>query len=361
MKKYIFCVNIQGVSVSLKTNSTNYIEYLNNYISPIGIEESIDADINVYIDLEESIFTHRQYGIFYEPDDLKRIGRRVLLNDNDVICDGFNQLNSLKCRCSYNDKTQIYGHLNLNKSEYLLKRMYQQIVRKRKYIEYKFDVYATLTYYMIYYPILYALEKNNIHPLHASAILYKDHGIVIPGLPGVGKSTLSFAFLAEKNAKFISDNILLYDKSSVYSFFEPLKLDKNAMTLININKDVFVNIGSDSYYDREAYRVNMSSSLDSVRPEILLIPVRSNKTVLTPISAQQATQFSIDFNNIAGEINSYLSYSSIQNLNRNERLAENRIESLLELCNSMKCFILNIESGRQLDDVIKHIDSSLDL
>ena len=128
-------------------------------------------------------------------------------------------------RCIYEEKTKIYGHLSLVKSVYLIKQFYQQIIKKRQFDKYKLDVYATLTYYFIYYPILYQLERKNIFPLHASAVMTSGRGVLMPGLPGVGKSTLCLAFMSTEKAKFLSDNIVLYDADNVYSFFEPLKLD----------------------------------------------------------------------------------------------------------------------------------------
>ncbi len=359
MDRWSFCVRMQGVVLRLHTNSNYYFEYLQSYFSSLKQDSSIEADIEVFLDLEESLNRSSKWcNHWFESTELKRIGRRILVNEHEVVCDGINQLGDLKLRCVYGVQTKIYGCLSLIKSDYWLKRFYQQVVKKKQFNVYKYDVYAALTYYFVYYPVLYHLERYNISPLHASAVEAGGRKILMPGLPGVGKSTLCLAFLAQEHAKFLSDNIVLYDTKNVYSFFEPLKLDRYGMSLIDFDTDLLVKVGSDSYYDRDSFRVKDEYVTESMRPDVLLIPIRSSETSLIPISGQEATQLNCDFNNIAGELNAYLSYSSIQNLcHKNAGLALDRIERLRVLCDSLSCYIFCIKSGQHLSDVLRTVKS----
>ena len=204
MKQYKFCLKMQGVTLKILTNSFDYIKYLKNYFGSIEQDTSLKADIEVLFDLEETVVTTPRFVEIEKATELKRYGRRIWAKNNEVVCDGIGPLGNLKLRCAYAEKTKICGSYSLIKSSYIIKLFYQQTLRKRKFNYYKFDVYATLTYYLIYYPVLYHLEKKNIFILHASSVVFEGRGILMPGLPGVGKSTLCLSFLSRKNSKFLS-------------------------------------------------------------------------------------------------------------------------------------------------------------
>ncbi|MCM8774254.1 MAG: hypothetical protein NC820_05930 [Candidatus Omnitrophica bacterium] len=75
-----------------------------------------------------------------------------------------------------------------------------------------------ITYPLVYYPIFWYLEYfKDTHCLHASAIKIGEKGIVICGLEGMGKTTLSLELSQELNGQFISDNLIFYDKTNIYS------------------------------------------------------------------------------------------------------------------------------------------------
>ena len=188
------------------------------------------------------------------------------LGENDLVWNEV--IKGLKLQFNYNNNTQIHAYHDLILSKHLLKRIYKQIIRKRAFEEVKKDIYEGLTYYLIYYPILYALESKNIYILHGSAVTYNDKAILMPGLPGVGKSTLCMALLSNKNSKFLSDNIVLYDDNKIYACFEPIRLDENSISLMPDKGQKIINMHIQSCYSRGSYKVKENETLQQISPDI---------------------------------------------------------------------------------------------
>ena len=88
MDQWSFCLRIQGISLRLKTNSEGYVKYMKKYFASLELDSSVDADIEVSLDLEETVNEVARFKKWELSDSLKRIGRRVLVGDNEVVCEG---------------------------------------------------------------------------------------------------------------------------------------------------------------------------------------------------------------------------------------------------------------------------------
>jgi len=356
-KSQSFSINMHGALLRLYSNNTEYIDYLQAHFDIPQQKESF-CTVEVYLDWTEEIYKTSKPYQFKHLDKLTRIGRRIWIGENELVWNEV--IKGLKLQFNYNNNTQIHAYHDLILSKHLLKRIYKQIIRKRAFEEVKKDIYEGLTYYLIYYPILYALESKNIYILHGSAVTYNDKAILMPGLPGVGKSTLCMALLSNKNSKFLSDNIVLYDDNKIYACFEPIRLDENSISLMPDKGQKIINMHIESCYSRGSYKVKENETLQQISPDILIIPCRAGTSSVVEITQERAVQLCMDFNKIAGETNSFLTYSSIQNMYYQNSNAEvERVNTLLSLTKKMKCYLLSVENNTSLDRVIKLVDKEI--
>lgn len=352
-------IAIQDVSITIKSNNIEFIDYLNKHFYIIS-RKSDNPDIEVFLNWQESIYKNTKPYEFKNLQDLKRIGRRILMGGNSIVWNELGEIRGLKLHILYNNKVDVRACYDLNLSKFLAKRFYKQVIRRRSFRRYKEDIYEGLTYYLVYYPILFQLERKYIFPLHGSAFTYEGKSILMPGLPGVGKSTLCLAFLSYKNSMFISDNIVLYDDRKIYSFFEPIRLDRTSLELLPDKGKTLVEMGIESYYGRHSYRVEDNKNINEVVPECLIIPCRADENDLIQISSEQAVQLVLDFNRIAGEINSYFTYSSVQNMClKKESIDLARVESLYKLISDLKCYLLFVKSNYPMDLIIEKINKMI--
>jgi len=361
MRKYPYTISIviQDTCVRVQTNSKAYIDYLGKIF-----EASAGGDthppMDVYLDSQESLYRVIKPHDFGDLQRFLRIGRRIWVNEDELIWSENERVPGLKLHYRYEPKQELHAFHNLTSSSYFIKRVYDQVVNADRHRRHRHDIFEGMTYYLVYYPILFDLGKRNVFPLHASAVTYRGKGLLIPGLPGVWKSTLSLALLSHEGSRFLSDNIVLYDGQKVYSFLEPIKLDENSIGLLPDKGGKLEDLDMGSYYGRSSYRVRQTKRVHEMKPEVLIIPCRGQENELVEISSDKAVQLSLDFNTIAGEIRSYLEYSSVQNMFfRKEGVGEARTRELHDLIHDLKCYVLVMRSGSRLQDVMKLIDRAL--
>ncbi len=361
MRKYPYTISIviQDTCVRVHTNSKAYMDFLKKILEPAAGGDTT-PHMDVCLDWQESL---SQGNKPHEIGDLQRfrqIGRRIWMNEEELIWSENERVPGLKLHYRYEPKQELHAFHNLTSSSYFIKRVYDQVVNADRHRRHRHDIFEGMTYYLVYYPILFDLEKRNVFPLHASAVTYRGKGLLMPGLPGVGKSTLSLALLCHEGSRFLSDNIVLYDGQKVYPFHEPIKLDENSIGFLPDKGGKLENLDMGSYYGRSSYRVRQTERVREMRPEVLIIPCRGQENELVAMPSDKAVQLSLDFNTIAGEIRSYFEYSSVQNLFfRNKEVGEARTRELHDLIHDLRCFVLVMRSGSRLQDVMKLIDRAL--
>ncbi|MFO7658950.1 MAG: hypothetical protein R6W78_17965 [Bacteroidales bacterium] len=86
------------------------------------------------------------------------------------------------------------------------------------------------------------LHQRRLLPLHGSAVLYKDKGIVFSGSSGAGKSTIAAAFI-EKGAKLLADDISLIgfndNKAQVIPAFPGMKIWEDSLKALGKKPDEY--------------------------------------------------------------------------------------------------------------------------
>ena len=92
------------------------------------------------------------------------------------------------------------------------------------------------------------LHQRRLLPLHGSAVLYKNEGVIFSGNSGAGKSTLAAAFI-EKGARLLADDISLIgfdkDKPQIIPAFPGMKIWEDSLIELGKNPGRFNPIRKD--------------------------------------------------------------------------------------------------------------------
>ena len=349
-------LNLCNIQLHIESNNSEFIEFLHNMHGQ-SQDDTQDLCVRVKLYWKEDFFKRARNYEFVHLKKLERIGRRIWIGENEIIWNEIGGVQGLKLQIIPSTPLEINAHHSLRISNFTPKRIFQRYILTSRFKNYKKGVYEDLLNYLIYFPALHKMEMRGKYVLHASALLYRDKGIIVPGLPGIGKSTLSLAFLSCENAKILSDNIVLYDSNSLHSFLEPIKLDARSIELLPDRGKSLKALNMVSWYSRGCYTVERSKLIESLKPDILLIPQRGEYNALTEISWEKAAQMLLDFNRIAGEVNSYMTFSSILNMGlRKSGIDTGRIKVLENLIAKLKCYQLSIKSNCPMNQVLEVID-----
>lgn len=204
---------------------------------------------------------------------------------------------------------------------------------------------STLTYYAAYYPAWWHLEsRGGGHPLHASGVVVDGRGLLLAGLPGCGKSTLTLSFLGEPGAEILSDNIVLHDGAEISACFEPLLLDERSRALL-AKRVALQPLGRRHQYERDAFHVPHRTTGVPLAAAVLL--GRGRTTRLTKVPSHDCARMILAMNEAAKEIRRYHVLSGILALAEPAALGhlDQRLAQLDRLLAGVPCWFLEVREG----------------
>jgi hypothetical protein len=330
--------------------------------TPCILKNEEPSDITVTLRYLKGTFREHENYMFDGYDKLDLIGYRTYLGKDRVDWNRIWELIGLKISFR-NEQGKHYINAvfhelrDKNYAFYLIKRL----IRREYFRNRRKDYFNQLIEYTIYHPISWFLEEQKrMHLMHASAVEVGGKGILLPGLSGAGKSTISAYLFSAYNGKFLSDNLIFHDEEKIYSFFEPILLTRFSRALLPLGGDRIIFTDQDSPYKRKAALIETKSLIYETTPHMLFILKFSNKTFIRRISPKTAQAKIMDCGVLTGEIKRYFIYSSMMNLVSNNRiLALDRIRSMETLLAKLDCFEVGIRQGdhlkQQIDETIAQL------
>ncbi|RMD99203.1 MAG: hypothetical protein D6814_06015, partial [Calditrichaeota bacterium] len=221
--EYSIGVAIHGVPLVLKSNHLPLIEYAKEHLNGLATPQIEKPKIEVHCLWSRGDW-QPETNPFSSNGALNVIGKRMLGNRNELIW-----LNTLKMK-------GLQLRFRQESDRYLFEVAYKFHPKKEKLDhlpEYAYKKYFSLMSYLVYYPVTWYLETfRNWTVLHASALSYKDRGVMIGGLGGVGKTTTCMALVQYAGARLISENIIFTDGAYIYPFNEPIRLNAESLELL---------------------------------------------------------------------------------------------------------------------------------
>jgi hypothetical protein len=162
--------------------------------------------------------------------------------------------------------------------------------------------FSTLLYYFFYHPLIWWLSRGaGWNLLHGGAVTTRIGAVLMAGMPGCGKSTLSVAMLADADQKMLSDNLVLHDGENVLAMPELLLLDERSRKLAGAGAQRLVATGEQRVYARDAYRV-AEVELSPQRAAVLLHVERASEFTLKPLAPRESAARLRAANRMAKEV-----------------------------------------------------------
>lgn len=172
--------------------------------------------------------------------------------------------------------------------------------------------YFELLYHLVYYPVFRTLLDRGVHVLHGGGVEVRGRRVVIVGAQGTGKSTLIANLLVEDGARFLSDNIVLYDRERVYSCHEPVRLDSGMLASMPALRGLVDPVDLEVPLGRTACTVRAEALIHSMEPDVFVVPRMSRAaTDLVPCRRESVVRKARCFNTLADEVRTSELFGSV--------------------------------------------------
>lgn len=146
--------------------------------------------------------------------------------------------------------------------------------------------FATLLYYLVYYPAMWWHEtQTGAHPLHAAAVAGERGALVLAGPSGVGKSTLTVALTVAGGIP-LSETFVLHRGREVIAVPEPVLLDAWSRVWLGEAVEALDRAPGRFVFDRQGYHVGQPAQ--QAPAVALVLPRRGTPVGAAVITAAEA-------------------------------------------------------------------------
>lgn len=221
--------------------------------------------------------------------------------------------------------------------------------------------FSTILYYMVYYPTFWWLERQGIYPLHAAAVDLAGTGVILCGLPGCGKSTLSLGLLSLPETRLVSDNIIFVDGENAYRCPEPLLVDDRSLELGGKAASLLRPLGRRHAFNRAWCHVAPKRLANQTKARLFFFVRLGQQGGLRLISKQEAYQHFVTANLIAKEMRRYVVFRSVLGLggvdgSPKEAGSTQTVQTLLNHC---QCYELTVGWGDNFEKTLTQVHKLL--
>ena len=335
MNQEIF-LKINGVKIKVTTSYSKYHDYLCSYFNKVIVDskDSQDQDIEIIADWKKDFLGNNPLGISIK-EGANAIGANTFISAGGI--------SAIK-KIGRKKKVKLDFKLKESKLTLWATSRSKAIKDKLRYDIFRWPqepYFFELTFVLIYYPLFWYLEYfKNTHILHASAVKIKDKCILICGLEGIGKTTLSLSLAKEENAILFSDNLVFYDKNNIAACYEPIRIHKSDEKSLwegrfeKINKFRTLK----DFYEP----VTFNSDLNS-HPDIAFIPLFGKEFQTKEVLPGQFVNKILNINQLTAELGNYNEYASLLSLlNPDFKIWDSRHDALLSLLGRTCCYEISM-------------------
>jgi hypothetical protein len=344
-------LTIHKTRLTLESNSEDFITYARGHLAMLLSPPVETPDVHVRLHWGQQLISARS-----PIDDYHRLSRRLLLGKDEIVQTEILLLPGLQLRTSLAGANVSVDAAFRPPSRRmrLLMRLGGKASQDR--------IYAALIYYLVYFPLLWHIERTRQwYPLHASAVAWPQGAVVLAGLGGVGKSTLTLAFLSDPHARLLSENVIIHDQERVYAFPEPIHLDERSRKMLSRLNGRLKPTDRAYSHNRQSYEVPISDRVQSAKPRLFCTLRQGKKLNLRSMSAEETLEFTLSSNVLARELDEYAQQAAVLNLLSPIACSfQRRIEALQQFLNQMPCYELVVRPGENLNQVVALVRGRLE-
>jgi hypothetical protein len=343
--------NLLGVQLQFDSDENEFIEYLRHFVC-LPIKESKDLDPHIHV----NFFLNKK---IEKLDDYQKIARNIWLKKDAIFLSEIEKCPGLQIKLRRKNNKLFLDAYFYHATARLKDKMFSHFKFNKISREFRL---ISFTYYLVYYPFFYYLERFcGLCLLHAAAVEYNKIGVLIPGLGGIGKSTISLGSLASNGYRFISDNIILFNKEKIYPFPEYIGLDAKSLGMLAKLKDLLIPQKSIVFsHNRVYYHLKQSSTSREADPKYLFWLQLSNINQVLPLNKETCAKYLLNMNLLAKELREYYVIASAIDLAFSCSLSPNTyFNRFTRFLSGIDCYILQYTGDEDIEHIFKETISKI--
>jgi hypothetical protein len=164
--------------------------------------------------------------------------------------------------------------------------------------------------------------------------------------------------VAAHRARFLSENIILYDAQRFYQFYEPIRLDDHSLSLLGNGLEENLERAGlpEGTREKNLFHLRRERLAEAAPARLILLPEFAPRAQVREIPAPQAVSLIHQYNLLTRELNDYYWFAAAAGLLRPERfLPEERIAALRELLHRVPVYRLDIDRQEGLPLLLERI------
>ena len=299
-------IQIQNIKIKISTNYRPYYEYLRLHFNKVLLATGTGKpEIEISADWKMDLWGKHPPRVFEKKEGMRAIGANTLIGQQCI--------SAIR---KVGKKRKLWLNYTLENNKLSLeavshRKIFKDNMRHAVLRQPREPYFFELTYPLVYYPLFWYLEGlKDTHILHASAVKMKDECIIICGLDGIGKTTLSLSLAKEPDSALFSDNLILFDKNSVFPCYEPIRINKSDD--ISLWHGRFKRINAFRTLKDFYEPVSFDSQLKA-KPDIAIIPSFGSSFSARKINKDEFTQKALNINQLTAELGNYNEYACLLN------------------------------------------------
>jgi len=353
-------VRMHGVRLRLSSDNAPLVDYAREHLQGLVESPAGAPALEVRCLWSEGAWDATQ-NPFTPGAPLARIGKRMLGNPDELIWLDTQRMQGLQLR------------IRLERARWSFEVAYRYHPAQKHAHEvddYRYRKYFSLMSYLVYYPIFWHLERTRgCAVVHASALGTSAGAVLIGGLGGVGKTTLSVALSRMPGFSLGAENLTLADGVGVYPCVEPIRLDPQSLSLLGgapgLTPMRFPPGVKDKhlYHHHAAQPARVAAEPEREAPWVaraIFLPQFSSRRLIRLDPGLAAERLSA-MNRLTLEIDDYTWFTSALDLHWPQAgHSLRRLRALEALTRRTPCFELGVDPTAGVDAAVEDVMRALD-
>ena len=344
-------VTMHGVRLNLESAHDTLVAYAREHLGGLATDALADPDLEVRCLWSEGARDDTG-NPFPAEAPLERIGKRMLGNADELQWLDPQRMLGLQLRVRRRDRGWGFD---------VAYRYHPGEKHRHELREYEYKKFFSLMSYLVYYPVFWYVERTRGCTLvHAAALGTGMGAVLVGGLGGVGKTTLSMALSRQPGFTLGAENLSLTDGSSVLPCHEPIRLDPNSVRLLGPMPGLMPMRFPAGLKEKHLFHVRPAVADPPWAPRALFLPHFSTRRV-TRLSPGEAAERFLAMNRLTLEVDDYVWFASALDLHwPSPGLTARRTSAVEGLTRRAACFDLGVDPTAGVAAAVADVLGSLD-
>jgi hypothetical protein len=347
-------LTLHGVRLNLHANHAPLIDYAREHL---GAGSALAAAPHAEPELEvRGLWSEGERDDTSNPfpveAPLEQIGKRMLGNADELVWLNPQRMLGLQLRVRRAGRGWRFD---------VAYRFHPGEKHRHELAEYAFKKYFSLMSYLVHYPVFWHLERTRgCTPVHAAALGTGMGAVLVGGLGGVGKTTLSMALSQQPGFTLGAENLTLTDGSVVLPIHEPIRMDPHSLELLGELPGLTPMRFPSGLKAKHLFHVRPAPEGPPWAPRALFLPHFSARRV-TRLTPGEAAERFMAMNRLTLEVDDYTWFASALDMHwPSPGLTARRTSAVESLTRRAACFDLGVDRTAGVAAAVADVLGSLD-